>query len=101
MVLAGDGPLLEPTKEQVKTMGLAGKVIFAGFRKDIKNLYKGSDIYINASQHEALSFLIIEAMAAGCPLSLPTWGATGTSCHPMPTAANWWCTTTRIPWPRP
>ena len=74
MVLAGDGPLLEPTKEQVKTMGLAGKVIFAGFRKDIKNLYKGSDIYINASQHEALSFLIIEAMAAGLPVIVTDMG---------------------------
>ena len=41
---------------------------FIGFRKDIKNLYKGSDLYVNSSQHEALSFLIIEAMAAGLPV---------------------------------
>lgn len=74
MVLAGDGPLLEPTKEQVKTLGLEDKVIFAGFRKDIKNLYKDSDIYINSSQHEALSFLIIEAMAAGLPVIVTDMG---------------------------
>ena len=74
MVLAGDGPLLEPTKEQVKSLGLEDKVIFAGFRKDIKNLYKGSDIYINSSQHEALSFLIIEAMAAGLPVIVTDMG---------------------------
>ena len=41
---------------------------FIGFRKDIKNLYKGADLYVNSSQHEALSFLIIEAMAAGLPV---------------------------------
>ena len=69
LVLAGDGPLLEPCKEQVKALGLTeDQVRFIGFRQDIKNLYKGSDLYINSSQHEALSFLIIEAMAAGLPV---------------------------------
>ena len=68
LLLAGDGPLLEPAKEQVKTLGLEEQVIFLGFRKDIKNLYLGADLYVNSSQHEALSFLIIEAMAAGLPV---------------------------------
>ena len=67
-MLAGDGPLLEPTKAQVKQLALEDRVKFIGFRKDIKNLYKGSDLYVNASRHEALSFLIIEAMAAGLPV---------------------------------
>lgn len=74
MVLAGDGDLLEQTREQVKQLGLEDKVIFAGFRKDIKNLYKGSDVYINSSEHEALSFLIIEAMAAGLPVIVTDMG---------------------------
>ena len=68
LVLAGDGPLLEETRQQVKDLGLSDKVVFLGFRKDIKNLYKGSNLYVNSSQHEALSFLIIEAMAAGLPV---------------------------------
>ena len=68
MVLAGDGDLLEDCKAQVNELGLADCVNFIGFRKDIKNLYKGSDLYVNASEHEALSFLIIEAMAAGLPV---------------------------------
>lgn len=68
MVLAGDGPLLEPAKAQVEALGLTDCVRFIGFREDIKNLYKGSDLYVNASEHEALSFLIIEAMAAGLPV---------------------------------
>lgn len=68
LILAGDGPLLEETKAQVAELGLNDKIKFIGFRKDIKNLYKGSDLYVNSSQHEALSFLIIEAMAAGLPV---------------------------------
>ena len=69
LVLAGDGPLLESAKEQVKELGLTeDQVKFLGFRQDIKNLYKGADLYINSSQHEALSYAIIEAMAAGLPV---------------------------------
>lgn len=67
-ILAGDGPLLEGIKQKVVELGLTDKVIFTGFRKDIENLLFGSDLYINSSEHEALSFLIIEAMAAGLPV---------------------------------
>lgn len=68
LVLAGDGPLLESRKAQAEELGLEDCVKFIGFRKDIKNLYKASDLYVNSSQHEALSFLIVEAMAAGLPV---------------------------------
>jgi len=68
MVLGGDGELLEPTKALARELGLSEEQVkFVGFRKDIKNLYKGADLYVNSSQHEALSFLIVEAMAAGLP----------------------------------
>lgn len=67
-VLAGDGPLLEDIKARVRRLGLEDRVIFTGFRSDIKNLFYGSDIYINSSEHEALSFLILEALASGLPL---------------------------------
>lgn len=69
LVLAGEGPLLEQTKEQVKEYNLTEEQVkFIGFRKDVKNLYKAADLYINSSQHEALSFAIVEAMAAGLPV---------------------------------
>lgn len=68
MLLAGDGPLLEPTRALCRELGLTeDEVRFLGFREDMKNLYKSVDLYVNASRHEALSFLIIEAMAAGLP----------------------------------
>lgn len=67
-VLASDGPLLEECKNQVKELGLEKEVIFTGFRKDIKNLIYGSDLYINSSEHEALSFAIIEVLACGVPV---------------------------------
>lgn len=68
LILANDGPMLEQCRKQAKKMGLDDKIIFAGFRSDIKNLYFGADIYINSSQHEALSMAIIEVLAAGLPV---------------------------------
>ena len=68
LLLAGDGPLLEPAKAQVKALGLEDRVIFLGFRQDMKNLFHAADLYVNSSRHEALSFLIVEAMAAGLPV---------------------------------
>lgn len=67
-VLAGDGPLLEETQKQVKELKLESDILFTGFRSDIKNIFNGSDLYFNASEHEALSFLIIEALASGLPV---------------------------------
>lgn len=73
-ILAGDGPLIDDVKKQTSELGLEKNVIFAGFRSDIENLLYGSDIYINASQHEALSFLILEALASGLPLIATNMG---------------------------
>ncbi|MFZ5989691.1 MAG: glycosyltransferase family 4 protein [Bacillota bacterium] len=67
-VLSSDGPLMDECKKQVQDLGLSDDVIFTGFRKDIKNLIYGSDLYINASEHEALSFLIIEVLSCGVPV---------------------------------
>ena len=75
LILAGDGDLLEPTKALAAELGLTEDHLrFIGFRKDIKNLYKGADLYVNSSAHEALSFLIVEAMAAGLPAIITDMG---------------------------
>lgn len=67
-ILSGDGPLLEESQKQAKELELSEHIIFTGFRKDMKNLIYGSDLYINSSEHEALSFLIIEVLACGIPV---------------------------------
>lgn len=68
LALAGDGPMLEPTKQQVKELDLEDCVAFLGFRQDMKNLYKGADLCVCPSQQEALSYFLIEAMASGLPV---------------------------------
>jgi glycosyltransferase involved in cell wall biosynthesis len=67
-ILASDGPLLEEIKNYVRSKQLEDDIIFIGPRKDMKNVYDGSNMYVNSSWHEALSFAIIEALAEGLPV---------------------------------
>lgn len=76
-ILAGDGPLLAKIKEKAESLGLGNEVIFTGFRSDIKNLFYSANVYINSSEHEALSFLILEALASGLPLIATDMGGNG------------------------
>ena len=68
LALANDGPLLEEITDYVKEKNLTDAVRFLGFRKDVKNLLASCDIYINSSEHEALSFNLVEACASAKPI---------------------------------
>lgn len=68
LILVGTGPLLETSKNLVKTLGLKDRVKFLGNRMDIPALLKTADIVILSSYHEGLSLSSIEAMASGKPL---------------------------------
>lgn len=75
-LMVGDGPLLEETKKLSKELNLNDKVIFTGFRKDIPNILNGSDIFINSSSNENLSFAILEAISKGLPVVATDVGGT-------------------------
>lgn len=82
-ILANDGPLFEEVKKQASSLGLDDDIVFTGFRRDVKNLISGSDLYINASEHEALSFAIIEMLASGLPVIATDMGGNGDIINPQ------------------
>lgn len=69
LVLAGDGPLRASTEEQVREMGIADSVRFAGFldHPRLVDLYKTSDLFVFASKTETQGLVLAEAMAGGTP----------------------------------
>lgn len=67
-ILAGDGELLEECRDLAEAYGVSEYIIFPGFRNDIRNILKGSDLYVSPSKSEAMSLSIIEALAAGLPV---------------------------------
>jgi L-malate glycosyltransferase len=52
----------------VQDLGLKGKVIFHGFRKDIDDLMNELDLLVQPSEREALGTSMVEAMACGKPV---------------------------------
>lgn len=67
-IIAGDGPLLPLLKKYVKQNKLEKIVHFLGYRNDIAELYKASDVCCLPSVHEGLPVALMEAMACGLPV---------------------------------
>jgi glycosyltransferase involved in cell wall biosynthesis len=50
------------------TLGLQDRVRFMGNRSDVTRLLKQVDFLVLPSRYEGLPIIILEAMAAGCPI---------------------------------
>lgn len=68
LLLAGNGNLKEQYEEQVKRLGLQDYIQFLGFRREIPDLLKISDVAVASSRREGLPVNVMEAMATGLPL---------------------------------
>ena len=67
-VLVGDGPERAYLQAQCKSLGLEERVIFTGFRSDIRNWLAHCDLFVLPSFYEGQPLSILEAMAAGKPV---------------------------------
>ena len=77
LLLAGDGPCHEKLKTLAKQFGLERDVIFAGFVKDIENVYAALDVFLLPSFFEALNNSLLAAMAYEIPSIAFNKGALG------------------------
>ena len=68
LLLVGTGPDFDRDTALIPELGLQDTVIATGFRTDTAQLLAASDIYLNSSSSEAMSFAILEALGAGLPL---------------------------------
>ena len=67
-VICGHGELEQELKQKAKDLGIEKKVIFAGYRTDLFDIYKVCDIYAFPSLQEGLPVALLEAMAIGLPV---------------------------------
>lgn len=68
LVIVGDGELKATLQNEARQLGIADHVLFTGTRLDIPELLKLFDIYVLPSLWEGMPMVILEAMAAGCPV---------------------------------
>jgi glycosyltransferase involved in cell wall biosynthesis len=68
-LLAGSGPLLDDLRRRVAEAGLEGRIKILGWRDDIQDLVKASDVFVLPSYYmEGLPVSLLEAMACAKPV---------------------------------
>jgi glycosyltransferase involved in cell wall biosynthesis len=73
-LVAGSGPEERRLNESVNRMGLFGKVLLLGHRRDPLLLLKSLDVYAHSSWGEGMGSVLIEAAACGVPIAATTAG---------------------------
>lgn len=77
LLLAGDGLCRGQLESLARELGLKDDVIFAGFVKDIENVYAALDVFLLPSFFEALNNSLLAAMAYEIPSIAFNRGALG------------------------
>jgi len=67
-VIAGDGPARPALERMVAELGLAGRVVMAGWRLDVRPVLWAADALALTSRSESFPNAVLEAMAAGLPV---------------------------------
>lgn len=68
LVLAGEGPLLEPMRRLARKIGVEDRVHFLGYRRDVPALIHSSTALVLASTQEGLPTCVLEAQCLGTPV---------------------------------
>lgn len=67
-LLVGDGPLRVPLEKQAVALGVADKLIFAGYVKDVVPYLRLMDVFVQPSLSEGLGLSVLEALACRRPV---------------------------------
>jgi glycosyltransferase involved in cell wall biosynthesis len=68
LVLIGDGTMEDEFRAMARSIGVADRCEFLGFRSDIPELLACLDVFVQPSLREAMSVTLLEGMAAAKPV---------------------------------
>ncbi len=66
--LAGDGPARPELEAMARARGVADRVRFLGFRRDVADLLAAADLFVFPSRWEGMPIALMEAMWSGLPV---------------------------------
>jgi GT2 family glycosyltransferase len=67
-LIVGDGALREQLQESPEAAQLGDRLVWAGLREDMPDVYFGTDVLVVTSDNEGTNVSAIEAQAAGLPV---------------------------------
>lgn len=65
-LIAGGGELRGTLEAAAAALGIADRVQFLGWRRDLETVYGATDIFLLTSRNEGTPVALIESLAAGC-----------------------------------
>jgi L-malate glycosyltransferase len=68
VLLVGEGRQEEDLRRQVRDLGLESTVRFLGTRRDLPEIYRALDLFVQPSLWEGLPLALLKAMGAGLPV---------------------------------
>jgi len=85
LIILGDGDQKQECEELVKSSNLEDRVTMPGFVNDVTPWLHAADLYVMTSLYEGLPAVILEALAANCPvLSTDCFPAAREILSPLP-----------------
>ena len=72
LVVGGAGDLIEAYTRKARELGIADRVHFAGMQRDVRPYLWSADAFVFPSIYEVFSLSVLEALAAGVPMIVPS-----------------------------
>jgi glycosyltransferase involved in cell wall biosynthesis len=66
-LIVGDGELRGELEEAARSLGIAQRTRFLGWRRDLPTIYGATDVFLLTSRNEGTPVALIESLAAGVP----------------------------------
>lgn len=77
LVIVGDGPEREALVLKTKTYHLEPNIVFEGWQDNLYPYYKVANVFVLSSYYEGYGMVVVEALAAGCPVIMTDVGCAG------------------------
>ncbi len=74
LIIVGDGEMRQEIEGKIESLNLEQNVSMLGIRKDIEEVYSDLDLLVLLSKNEGTPVVLIEALAAGCPVAATSVG---------------------------
>jgi len=68
LTILGEGPDRDALARRADALGLRDAVAFAGFQENPFRWFGAADLFVLSSRYEGLPNVVLEALAAGCPV---------------------------------